>query len=684
MKKNKLKALSIPCLPKNREDAIYRTQSVQYILRSRLSPDKKILIVTFFDRESIQNGFSLPTGILYLSRTDYTTRVTFDGKSYWSNSRISYALKQDYKKECVCLTPEDERRIKVFLWDSDLPVPYYVSKESLKRINSRIERCQESILEDKNIARKKICAESVDKRMKIVPSLPKSFNNWIDRWPLLKSRYIYYRRQTPKSANCYCTNCQKDFVIKEKLHLLLPKHNDSGICPECKSKIKYKAIGKSTKIYDSSYAAILQRTRQGEFLMRYFYVSRLFGRDYINPQTEYHENGRLLFNTAGEITGQYKHGWSGATGRYGWYETRDTIVGESKKIDFEINLGMYIKDWNVWFRPCYFYHQNLRAMLKRLNLSYDIPAIVKGKEVDATSYILRSMKYPFASSLSKIGMAKLSKDLLTEYFELTGNLAAKPLHAKLGVQKDFLALLKKENWGMKAVNLMATLKKHPTESEFLWMYQEGMSAEKINFLRNHTTYHKIQKYISRQVKINKKGNYYSETAAGNIASTWKDYLEMCKKIGYDTDLNEVIFPRNIKDEHDKIQQLIRVKFDPVTDKKIMDIYPSLNREYSYLGEKYLLCPPKDFNDFIIEGANLLHCVCTNEYYRDHVKGTRLIFFVRKVKKPETPFFTLEYDVAENRIWQLQGFRHKTAPQEVREFVDSWKNLKRSAQTRKVA
>ena len=60
MKKAELERYAVPPLPKSRRDAVYHTQSVWYIVRSGYSPNRKTLIVAFYDREAAANGFSLP------------------------------------------------------------------------------------------------------------------------------------------------------------------------------------------------------------------------------------------------------------------------------------------------------------------------------------------------------------------------------------------------------------------------------------------------------------------------------------------------------------------------------------------------------------------------------------------------------------------------------------------------
>ena len=52
MIKKELLALPVPRLPQARGDAVYRLDTVQYILRSILSKDKRMLIIAFFDREA--------------------------------------------------------------------------------------------------------------------------------------------------------------------------------------------------------------------------------------------------------------------------------------------------------------------------------------------------------------------------------------------------------------------------------------------------------------------------------------------------------------------------------------------------------------------------------------------------------------------------------------------------------
>ena len=104
MKKAELEQYVIPALPKSRRDAVYHVPSVQYIVRSSCSPDKKTLIVAFYDRKSAANGSSLPVGVLYLRKDEYLTKTIANGEVKWQECRIKWALEVGYGKENVSLT----------------------------------------------------------------------------------------------------------------------------------------------------------------------------------------------------------------------------------------------------------------------------------------------------------------------------------------------------------------------------------------------------------------------------------------------------------------------------------------------------------------------------------------------------------------------------------------------------
>lgn len=91
----------------------------------------------------------------------------------------------------------------------------------------------------------------------------------------------------------------------------------------------------------------------------------------------------------------------------------------------------------------------------------------------------------------------------------------------------------------------------------------------------------------------------------------------------------------------------------------------------YIDGAYRIILPTERKDFIREGQSLNHCVGNQDYFDNHMKGTRMIFFVRRVSDPETPYITMEVDMKRLRIAQLYGYGDCAAPSDVRRFADKF-------------
>ena len=105
--------------------------------------------------------------------------------------------------------------------------------------------------------------------------------------------------------------------------------------------------------------------------------------------------------------------------------------------------------------------------------------------------------------------------------------------------------------------------------------------------------------------------------------------------------------------------------------KVKEIYaemPLPDKEW----KKYCVVLPQLRSDLIREGSSLNHCVGKQErYYKNHMAGTRMIFFIRRIEKREKPFVTMEVDMQTLRIMQIYGFNDKVPEPEVRRFAESW-------------
>ena len=58
----------------------------------------------------------------------------------------------------------------------------------------------------------------------------------------------------------------------------------------------------------------------------------------------------------------------------------------------------------------------------------------------------------------------------------------------------------------------------------------------------------------------------------------------------------------------------------------------------------------------------------DSYYQNHIKGSRMIFFIRHVTEPDTPYYTAEIDMVTFNVLQCYGFGDKAAPKEINKFI----------------
>ena len=675
-----LKKLDIPALPKSRNEDAYKDEEIGFIARSALAMDRNLLIVSFYERGSAANGFPLPVAVLYITKTEYTTRLTKDGSQCWRTGTIRrvLGLAQIYTgpPKVVCLRDSDDDRIRRFLRTDRAK-----SHGKPAGIDYYIQDYQHTLLEKRLVQTHALKRQAYETLMATVPPLPESFDRWLDNGPLKKSRYIFYKRLNRKSATGYCSHCRSDTPVD----VAEARHNKAGTCPKCGSPITFKAVGRSTGLIDMVNTCIIQKTTNGGAVLRYFLLIRDYRTNgngwqpecsYRNWREYVDEPARLLLDESGKITGTYRCRYLPMLHGYGYGHCRDKLLGPDRNY-----YKSYMGAWgglsiNIWFRPVQLYPYNLRGVLQRYNLSFSLLQDIKKRQpLDVTTYLCQSIRYPVTVTFEKLGLSRLAEDMLIygevpHVYHPTGS-----LHRRLGISKEHLALARKHDFTVYHLNLLTSSAVKPSLDDLLWLGDQKVSYEVINKILIFTTMHKIRKYLQQQLEKADLNSYYLRYGDGSpaeiLAGYWADYLEMSSTLEFNTKKWRVLFPKDVKDQHDKVRALVRVKHDPVMDEKIRKQYPTLDKKYSYGNDAYFLRPPMNFNEFIEEGAELLHCVASAGYFRGHVEGKSYIFLVRKREDPDTAFFTMQYNPQTRIVNQLRGYKDKGASEEVVAFRDEW-------------
>ena len=163
---------------------------------------------------------------------------------------------------------------------------------------------------------------------------------------------------------------------------------------------------------------------------------------------------------------------------------------------------------------------------------------------------------------------------------------------------------------------------------------------------------RIAKYLS-QNNINKRD--------------YSDYLDQCRILKYNLHDTAICMPYDFHSMHARLSALIRYESDEINCKLFTENYAE-RKALEYSGNGFILRQPESMEEIAAEGAALNHCV--GGYAERHAKGKLTILFLRRLDKPDVPYYTMEVST-DGRIVQCRGYKNNKAnnpkPQEIINF-----------------
>lgn len=190
---------------------------------------------------------------------------------------------------------------------------------------------------------------------------------------------------------------------------------------------------------------------------------------------------------------------------------------------------------------------------------------------------------------------------------------------------------------------------------------------------------------------------------GSALRYWEDYLTAAEAMTYPLHRENVLLPRNLGEAHDKATkehgekmarerairareqerlwkaaEAERIRQAKQAEKEYEKLREKLEKKYGFSMDGYVIRGPMNKDEILAEGRKLQHCV--GGYADRHIQGKTTILFMRKIKKPDEPWLTIE--MSGNKLIQIHGFRNEGLyttkgrfapdPREVhREFLDRW-------------
>ena len=639
MRKNILEKIKvIKATAKYKEKAKNKDLERSFILKAERVNIKgeDTIILNFFKCRDLLYEFYNPIYRTFMNKDKYLTQMfAEDGSFVWKNTsldRLDYLLNL---RKIQLIDKGSEKALKGFF----KKLKYNVKDD--EQLVRDIFILQYDILKKKRMKIHQKEIDSIDIQMQKFKKLPKYFARWIDKEALYNSSYIFYKyKPNKKELDGYCTCCKKDIKV------IGAKHNERGICPNCKHPITYKAEGKSKCIADYIWVELLDLSDTGELISRVFSVSKSYYTHYRNPNLSITEVKRGVFDLSGE--------------KVAWYEY--TYFKNTPMLRWCNDIGKIRWQYTV------LYDRNLDILDKTVFKHCAIKEYIKKEKVfmfNVCNYLMTYIKHNAIEHFVKNGLYKLIDELLFHDFFILRDfdLNKSKLTEILGVNKQELRIIKSIDASSREISI---LKKYRLNGYCL----DVDTLKYISKLYNWENLLSVLKYTS----LNKAIKYIKIPSDGYVDSRkidiWKDYLEFCKvlKIDLKKDLN--LFPRDLKLKHDRYADLIKAKKNELCDIAIRDMYEEVVKKYTFEKFGLRIVVPRNAQDIIDEGGELKHCVGT--YIGKVAKGNCIILFIRESNNIEKSYFTME--VHDQRVLQCKGYENKEfyTDERVNKFIDEFK------------
>ena len=450
-------------------------------------------------------------------------------------------------------------------------------------------------------------------------TIPTSFQRFIDEKTKLHNLVI-----KGKGGQCWCTCCGHNFVSQTKVNCMIK-------CPNCKQylliktdRLKYHVFKDCLQLLDKIEGTFVYVLRSFELYTSYnngkvrhkiteFMRTIIEGNeviDFVTNQTHNHF-GCIYVSHYGE-----KVQWKGRNRRWAY---RDVI-------------GMVCP-------------YNLKSLLNNTDLKYsqlDKFVARKNDYIDFIEYFTKKAHYPSFEYLVKMKLYHLARD--ADSFNRGNN-----FQEVFGISKSFYPFMKKHDITYNQLKVLRLLQKE--------------DIKLINKLLHIGNLEELSRYVDLE-----KAYYQVLRVKGNNEYDYLDYLEACMILQYPMKSSKVLYPNNLREEHDKVTKLVKIVENEANDRLIKQRLKELNK-YIYKDEQYVVFPAPSVESLLDESEQLGHCVKT--YAERYALAKTDIYFLREIEHQNQSLVTIE--VRDHDILQARTKYNGTPTKEQLDFLELWKN-----------
>ncbi len=458
-----------------------------------------------------------------------------------------------------------------------------------------------------------------------------------------KNTYIFYSNfDKNHERNCTCGHCGKSWRTKESI-----KHKQSTICPKCGQKALFIAERYQHSINEKT-TVCEPIKHDNQLALRWLIVNRWYD--------------------------DFKTRFSFEPDAYTFYLNEN---GKPKIVSYINTVSMYYgsKNWScknnqVCYHEAFVFTNNINKVFGEKFYNTNLKkALDDCKEpIDFVGLLDKLKTIPQAEYLCKLGLAKLASVMEAEDYN-----SGHGFENVLGVPKSFLPIYKdfsvtlSEHRIIKATNGKFDAELLKRLRKYKFGYEQNQICDVLDYMSLKTFFN----YVDKQSAISGYGE-------AGVISHLRDYYRMLDY--FNVPINKSSRkPKNLKESHDKLVERYNSAIQAERDAASKKALEFVNAWFSgYQKDGFCIVVPKERADFIREGQILSHCVGGEHYYKNHISGTKMIFFIRQIENTEKPFYTTEIDMTSFQVLQCYGFGDKAAPKEIKDFIKSFARYAKQA------
>lgn len=173
--------------------------------------------------------------------------------------------------------------------------------------------------------------------------------------------------------------------------------------------------------------------------------------------------------------------------------------------------------------------------------------------------------------------------------------------------------------------------------------------------------------LSKYVKLDKLKKYLeSQKLSNDYLYEYRDYISYLEKLSLDlTDKNN-LFPKNLLEEHDKLELQIELIENKDIEVKI-NFLSNMLKINIYEDDKYIIYPASSIKSLIDESRQMHNCVRT--YINNFGENKCQIYFMRRKDDVNKSFVTVE--VKDNIVVQARCKYNELPDSKINEVLKKW-------------